>query len=338
MELHYIWEIDSLTMNNPLNFEYEVFKHYYHKGIFARAGIVTHLIAHLRENLQKENRVTEHQEVGLNDDEVVVVWQLAIIAHIMMFIEDLAVICQSIKDGKIEYYNFLDRSGDEDLGVFIRKFYGEIQNASDQDLSKILSFTDVDSFEFVKDDEKEIVLKIIKQMLEKTRTFFNKIILFRENHIKIFRRYKHAGFPIFLAQPFPTPHDLYKNFEFVSLGLTSRGTLGKELTAIPYSSKAIDSYENLEKDIFAFFGTLITYKFICYERNVSGLIPNSKSLFGIKLPASEIAILDEIWKRFESKHPLESRNKTQIGLESMTEFLHWYVDLEENAKRVLNSE
>lgn len=325
-------------MNNPLNFEYEVFKHYYHKGIFARAGMIIHLIDHLRENLQKENRITQHQEMGLNDNETVAFLQLAIIAHIMMFIEDLAVICQSIKDGKIEYYNFLDKSGDEDLGVFIRKFYEGIQIASDQDLCKILSFTDLDSFEFVKDDEKEIVSKIIKQMLEKTKTFFNKIILFRENHIKIFRRYKHAGFPILLAQPFPTSSDLYKNFESVSLGLTSRDALGKELTAIPYSSKAIDSYENLEKDIVAFFGTLITYKFICYERNVNGLIPNSKSLFGLKLPASEIAILDEVWKRFESKHPLEGDSKTQIGLDSMTEFLHWYVDLDNTSKRVLNSE
>ena len=325
-------------MNNPLNFEYEVFKHYYHKGIFARNGIVIHLIDRLRENLQKENRITQHQEIGLNDNEVVAVLQLAIIAHIMMFIEDLAVICQSIKDGKIGYYNFLDKSGDEDLGNFIRKFYEEIKNASNLDLSKILSFTDLDSFEFVKDDEKEIVSKIINQMLEKTKIFFNKIILFRENHITIFRRYKHAGFPILLAQPLPTPSDLYKNFESVSLGLTSRDKLGKEITVIPYSSKAIDSYENLQKDIFAFFGTIITYKFICYERNVSGLIPTSKSLFGLKLLPSEIAILDEIWKRFESKHSLEGRGETQIGLDSMTEFLHWYVYLEKNVKRIFNSE
>ena len=95
-------------MGNPLNFEYEVFKHYYHKGIFARAGIITHLIAHLRENLQKENRITQHQEIGLNDNEAVSVLQLSIITHIMILIEDLAVICQSIKDGKIEYYNFFD--------------------------------------------------------------------------------------------------------------------------------------------------------------------------------------------------------------------------------------
>ena len=323
-------------MNNPLNFEYEVFKHYYHKGIFARSGMITHLIAHLRENLQKQSRTTQHQEIGLNDNEVVGFLQIAIIAHIMMLLEDLAVICQSIKDGKIEYYNFLDKSGDEDLGVFIRKFYAEIKKASDQDLCKILSFVDLDSFEFIKKDEKEIVGKIIKQLLEKTKIFFNKIILFRENHISIFRRYKHAGFPILLAQPMPTPNP-YKNFDFTSLGLTSKEKLGKEITAIPYSSKAIDSYENLEKDIIAFFGTIITYKFICYERNVSGLIPNSKSLFGLKLSLSEITILDEIWKRFESKHPVEG-GKTQIGLDSKMEVLNWYIDLDDNVKRVLNSE
>jgi len=322
-------------MNNPLNFEYEVFKHYYHKGIFARAGIITHLIAHLRENLQKENRITQHQEVGLNDNEVVAVLQLAIIAHIMMFIEDLAVICQSIKDGKIEYYNFLDKSGDEDLGNFIRKFYEETKNATDQDLAKILSLTDLDSFEFILNgEEKQTVSRIIQQMLEKTRIFFDKVILFRENHIEVFRRYKHAGFPILLAQPMPTPSE-YKKFESVSLGLTSRGRLGEELTAIPYSSKAIDSYENLEKDIFAFFGTVITFKMLCYERNVDGLIPNSKSLFGLKLTYSEISILDKIWGRFELKHPFEGEKTTQIGVKSMMEFLHWYVDLDNTSKRVL---
>lgn len=324
-------------MSNPLNFEYEVFKHYYHKGIFARSGIIIHLIDHLRENLQKENRITQHQEIGLNDNEVVAFLQLAIIAHIMMFIEDLAVICKSIKDGKIEYYNFLDKSADEDLGVFIRKFYDEMKTASNQDLSRILSFSDIDSFElFENKEEKETVARIIKQMLEKTRIFFNKIILFRENHIKLFRRYKHAGFPILLAQPIPSPSE-YKNFDFVSLGLTSKGALGKEFTAIPYSSQAIDSYENLGKDIFAFFGTVITFKMLCYERSIDGLIPTTKSSFGLKLSDSEIAILDTIWKRIESKYPLQVEKTAQIRIESMMEFLNWYVDLDNNVKRVLDS-
>lgn len=325
-------------MNNPLNFEYEVLKHYYHKGIFARSGIITHLIDRLRENLQKENRTTQHQEVGLNDNEIVSVLQISIISHIMMFLEDLAVICQSIKDGKIEYYDFLDKSGDDDLGNFIKKFFNEIKNASDQDLSKILSFTDLDSFEFVNENEKKIVSEITKQMLEKIKIFFDKIILFGENHHSIFRRYKHAGFPILLTQPCPKPDELYKNFEFVSLGLTSKGNIGKELTVIPYSSKAIDSYENLVKDIFEFFGTLLTFKFICYERKIDGVIPNSKSLFGLKLTPEEISVLDDVWKRIESKHPLDTTSRTQIGIDSMTEFLRWYVDLDNTSKRVFISE
>ena len=325
-------------MDNPLNFEYEVLKHYYHKGIFARTGIITHLIASLRENLQKENRTTQHQEIALNDNEIVSVLQISIISHIMMFLEDLAVICQSIKDGKIEYYDFLDKSGDDDLGNFIGNFYDKIENVSDQDLAKILSFTDLDSFQFVNENEKKIVSEIMKRILEKTKIFFQKTVLFGKNHHSIFRRYKHAGFPILLSQPCPKPDDLYKNFESVSLGLTSKGNLGKELTAIPFSSKVIDSYENLEKDIFAFFGTLLTFKFICYERNVDGLIPNSKSLFGLKLTPEEISVLDDVWKRFESKHPLDTTSRTNIGISSRTEFLRWYVDLDNTSKRVLDSE
>ena len=322
-------------MSNPLNFEYEILKHYYHKGIFARAGIIVHLITHLRKNLQNVDRTTAHQKIALNDNEAVSVLQISITSHIMMFLEDLAVICQSIKDGKIEYYDFLDKTGDDDLGNFIGNFYGDIGNATDQDLSKILSFGDLDSFELVNETEKKIILEIEKKMLEKTRIFFKKIILFGNNHHSMFRRYKHAGFPILLSQPCPKPDDLYKNFESVTLGLTSKGNIGKELTAIPFSSKAIDSYENLEKDIVAFLGTLLTFKFICYERNIDGLIPTSKSLFGLKLTQEEISVLDDVWKKFESKHPLDITNRTTIGINSKTEYLGWYVDLDNTSKRVL---
>jgi len=321
-------------MNNSLNFEYEVLKHYYHKGMFARAAIIDHFINQIRENLQKKDRIIQHQEFGLNDDEVISIFQLAIIAHIMMFIEDMTVICQSIKEGKIDYYKFLDKSGDEDLGILIRKFYEEIEKISDQDLSKILSYSDLDSFEFVNGGDKEIVSKIIKLILKKTRIFFNKISLFRENHIKIFRRYKHAGFPILLAQKIPTPADLYKNFEFASLGLTSTEKLEQELNAIPFSPKAIDSYENLKKDIMSFLGTVITFKMICIERNVNGLIPNSKNLFSLNLASSEISILDKVWQKFESKHPLQNGGTT-INAKFMTQFLNWYVDLDNTEKRVL---
>lgn len=97
-------------MSNSLDFEWWVLKHYYQKGIFARADLIDILIKNLREFAQKSNRDSQHREFDLNDNEVIALLQLAIIAHIMMFIEDVAIICQSIKDGKIDYYKFLDKS------------------------------------------------------------------------------------------------------------------------------------------------------------------------------------------------------------------------------------
>jgi len=325
-------------LDNPLNFEYEVLKHYYHKGIFARSGIITHLITHLRENANKKNRTTKFQQIGLNDDEILAVLQISIISHIMMFLEDLAVICQSIKDGKIEYYDFLDKSGDEDLGKFISKFYNDIVKASDQDILKILSFTNLDSLDFLEENEKKVIENITKRMLEKIREFFIKIFIFRDNHIKIFRRYKHAGFPIMLNESVPSIEEIYKDFDFVSYGLTSKGNIGKEITVIPYSSKAIDSYENLEKDIFAFFGSVLTFKFICYERNVDGLMPITKSLFGVKLSQEETTTLDEVWKRFEERNPYDDSKRERIDFKTMTEFLHWYTQLDNTSKRMFDSE
>ena len=242
-------------MEQPLGFEYVVLQHYFHKGMWARAGLVDLLIKKLRKYSERENRKIASQQFDLNDSEVIAALQIAILSHIMMFIEDLAIICKSISEGEtIDYYKYLDKSEQEDLGVIISNFWREINQASDDQLSKILSFAEWDSSEYILEDQKMVVSKIINDMMEKTRAFFTKVTMFRENLIKLFRRCKHAGFPILLAQAIPSGIKTYSKFEFVSIALTSPEKLGYEVVPIPYSAKTIESYENLKKDIFSFLG------------------------------------------------------------------------------------
>jgi len=302
--------------------------------MFARAGLIDILIKNLREYSEKSNLTIKAQQFDLNKNEVIATLQIAIVAHIMMFIEDLAVICKSISEGNIGYYKYLDKPGDQDLGEVISNFYSEIESASDETLSKILSYTDVNDCEFVLEIEREIISKIRRQMIEKARAFLNRVIMFRANHIKIFRRYKHAGFPILLAQQVPSDIKAYEQFQFASLGLTSREEPAGEIVPLPYSAKAIESYENLKKDIFSFLGNVITYKLICIERKVHGLFPNNNNLWGLVLSEDEKKVLDNVWERFNAKFPVPE-GQTPNEVITYTEVLRWYEDIENTSKRVL---
>ncbi|HXV66254.1 MAG TPA: hypothetical protein VD731_03355 [Nitrosopumilaceae archaeon] len=308
-------------------------KHYLHKGIWARVGLIDLLIDETRKYSEKLTQGDQSIQFGLTNKEITSALQISIISHIMMLIEDIAVFCKSIGEGKIDYYKYLDSSGDEDLGQIIKKFYDNIKQASDEQIAKILSYADVNSFEIKLNEEKEIVMKIIKLMIGKSREFFERAIFFRENHIKIYRRYKHAGFPILLAQQLPPSGDVYKGYEFAALGLTSRTSLQGEIVPLPYSKKAIESYTNLKKDIFSFLGNVLNYKMICIERKVNGLIPHKNNLFGIKISKKEEEILDDVWKRIEIKHPI-SQGQSEIGVSSQTEILRWYEEIEITSKRL----
>jgi hypothetical protein len=322
-------------MKQPLGFEYAVLQHYFHKGMWARAALVDLLIKQSRKYSERANRKIAFQQFDLNDSEVIAVLQVTIISHIMMFIEDLAIICKSISEGKtIDYYKYLDKSEQEDLGVIISNFWREVNRASDDQLSKILSFAGWDSSEYIVEDEKMVVSKIINDMLGKTRAFFTKVTMFRENHIKLFRRYKHAGFPILLAQAIPSNIKTYGKFEFVSIALTSPEKLSREVVPIPYSAKAIESYENLKKDLFSFLGNVLHFKLICMERRLNAVVPHKDNVFGLKLSEAEITVLDNIWNRLESKdHVPEGKNET--GLISWAEILGWYEQIEDNSRRIL---
>ena len=322
-------------MNKTSDFEYFVLNHYLKKGTFVRNGIIQQLIDDLRKMELKENYCSIPQEYGLNHDEVISSLQIAIISHIMMFIEDLAVISKAISEGKIDYYDYLDKSGDDDLGIVIRKFYENICAVSDETFEKLLSFTDLSNFEFGTTEEKEIIGKIMKKMIERVKIFFNKIIFFRENHIKIFRRYKHAGFPILLIQKIPEVMAKYPDFKFVSVGLTSRENIDEELIPIPYSNKAIESYENIKNDIFSFFGFVLHAKLICLEREVSGLIPHTSHTMTIELSNIEKQTLEKVWKKFEIQHPRDLEGQPSVTVFTTSKILKWYTEIDNSIKRTL---
>ena len=321
-------------MTSVEDFEYYVLKHYMHKGVFARTKIIKQLIEDLRNVENKENYDSKPREGGLNDDEIISAYQIAIISHIMMFIEDVAAISKSISEGKVEYYSYLDKEDDEDLGKVIGLFYGSIIKAPDESFRAMLSYSDLKNFEFANESQKIIIENIIKKIIENVRKFFIKVALFRQNHQKIFRRYKHAGFPILLTQKIPDVMKEYVSYSFVAVGITSRENIAEELVPIPYSKKAIQSYEIITSEILSFLGIISSFKTICIERKVSGIIPNIINTFGVKLTEEENQVLKQVWENFETKHPFDSKKST-FGIATKSEILKWYTEIDKSLVRTI---
>ena len=321
-------------MTDMKDFEFYVLKHYATKGVFVRRGIITQLIEDLKKVENKENYTSITQELGLNDDEVISAFQITIVSHIMMFIEDLATISKSISEGKVEYYNYLDKK-DEDLGDIIKLFYDEIVKAPDETFRKLLSYSDLKNFEFADDSQKDIIENIITRIIENVRKFFNRIVFFIDNHHAVFRRYKHAGLPILFGQKFPELVKEYPSCDFLAVGIVSKDNITDKLIPIPYSKKAIKSYEVITSEIFSFLGLISTFKTLCIERNVSEIIPSVTHTFGVKLTENEIQTLKQVWENFETKHPVSHRSVTN-RIDSKSRILRWYTEIDKNLGRTIS--
>ncbi|MBS3923552.1 MAG: hypothetical protein KGZ37_10475 [Nitrosarchaeum sp.] len=316
------WEIQLLTQ-------------YQKKGLFARRGLIQIFLDEINHNLQKKNRTDTYDKFGLDDNEVVGILQIGLIAHIMMFIEDLAIICTSIKDGTIEYYKFLDAEGDKELGKTIKKFFDSVNTLTEDDVLKILSY-DTSSFNFKSKEEKDILEEIIKKNVEKTQNFLKRLAIFTHNHHKIFRRYKHAGFPIITNVKIPEDIQDYKTYNFMSIAFTSKEELTKEIATLPFSKSVLETYGVLKQDIFEFLGTISMNKSISLIKKINGILPHEYSVFRKILTDSEKHILNDIWKRIEEQYPNVIDNE-KLGTNVNSEFMEWYVNLNKYTKSSFES-
>jgi len=316
-----------------LGIQYEVLKRYHRKGIYARMALIQSFLNEIERIIKKSEKDIEIKRFKLNDDEVLSVLQIGIVSHIMMFIEDLGLLCKGNLSNDINFYKNLDANKENDLGMIIGNFFKSVNRVSDNELKKILGYTELENFaEFLEGNEK-LTSNLIEKNLSLTREFFERVSRFRNDHIAMFRRYKHAGFPIILRTNIPEKQQHYNNFEFMSIAFTSK-ELEKEVTAIPFSYKAVKSYESISKDIFTFLGNIILAKLISIERRISGgIIPTPYDQFNAKYTKDEKNKLDIIWKNIEKKHP-QITSDIGIEIEPDIKYLEWYKNLESFSKRI----
>lgn len=170
--------------------------------------------------------------------------QHEIIAKIMIYIEDLAIISESLLRG-VSYYALLDEkeTSEEtsDVGDMLEKFFKNIEHLSENDFAKIMSLGDPKDYA-ENDDEEQLLKKALKFEKEEFLKVFKKINDFGIEHHKVFRRYKHAGFPMIPGFPTPKPlPDYLKTFEFVSFVFVNKNPLN-EPRILPFSDNVIKMY------------------------------------------------------------------------------------------------
>ncbi|MHB8546468.1 MAG: hypothetical protein ACYDAJ_06850 [Nitrosotalea sp.] len=308
-----------------------VLSQYHRKGLFSRLGLVYLFLDEIKKQSDVKSNNTP-QEHRLNHREIIATLQVGAVAHIMMFIEDLAVICKSIQENNIDYYKYLDNSGDDDLGIIIKNFYFEILSASDADIRKILGYVEPDSYSFENEEDEKFVTQIMQINMNYTRRFFEKIYVFRNSHIKIYRRYKHAGFPLLLGIEIPSSDDtLYKKFDFVSVARTSIADPVKEFTTIPFSNQILESYRNIASDIFMFLASIITSKLMSIERKMCGVLPLMDDIFSENYSEDEDKKLQNLWAMFEQKYPMPQES-IRHETNPKAEYTPWYLEFEKYSK------
>ena len=191
--------------------------------------------------------------------------QHEIIAKIMIYIEDLAIISESLLRG-VNYYTLLDEketseeTSEEtsDVGDILEEFFKNIDHLSENDFAKIMSLGKPQDYA-ADDEEKQLLKKALKFEKEEFLKVFKKINDFGIEHHKVFRRYKHAGFP--MIPGFPTHKSLpdYLNSESVSFVFVNKNPFN-EPRVLPFSDKVLNMYGIMIKGIQSILTDVINNK------------------------------------------------------------------------------
>ena len=316
-----------MGISNKDNFQIYLLQNYHRKGLAGRLGLTHLLIEQITKIYNEKEQDNTDKDFGLNKIEKLSLLQCAIVGYLMMTVEDIALLCTSFLKNNPEYYQYLDRKGEEDLGNIIGKFYSDFESLTNDDIRKILCIVHPDNYEFNSSKEKDAVISSLLKNIKLMRYFIGKTSVFYESHIGIFRRFKHAGFPILFGQNISEQDEIHTNFEFIAYAFTSREKIEDKLTALPFSKKAIESYLIFLIDIYMVIYTIINSRLISLERKIPGVLPHPSNYFSQVLSKDEIDVLEQLDKEFNNKFPSpEEKFHSQLDTLSMTGAWYKYID------------
>ncbi|MGI0015894.1 MAG: hypothetical protein ACREBU_20945, partial [Nitrososphaera sp.] len=168
----------------------------------------------------------------------------------------------------------------------------------------------------------------IASNIEEVKKLLIWIRKFRKTHQQIFRRYKHAGFPVFLylhsKEPYPKSSKTFPLYSMIPAGKDS-----SESYPLPYSDEVIESYKCLIPTIKQLLFDIVENKLACLERGIDRIIP-----FEDYTPEStseeDKSIMSEALNNFYKNNPVRARVSTfKFGGKYPDWFdMSWYSELD----------
>jgi hypothetical protein len=317
---------------------YLLLENYIKSSCPARGILLKHMFKNLNEIIQNRSFVFEGEAISFSKEDLPVlqsIFQIDIIAKIMMYVEDLIIILEAILKAGGDYYGLLDiditKDRDVDVGDRIKKFFQDKDNFSMMDWRKKLSYLNPNN----ETKYSNVIAKLIELNIVAFRDFINNIQIFSETHHRIFRRYKHAGFPFkpgYRSElPYPFTSRRFDSYSMVFVGKTPLA----DLIPLPYADDVIESYRILVPTLQRMIRELVQNKIACIRRRVDGVMPSvSYSPPGTFTPEEnseiELAIIE-----YNEQYP--NRAYSDIYdfpiCEGTVKNMRWYIDLAKNMKK-----
>lgn len=255
--------------------------------------------------------------------------QIEIISMIMMYIEDLIILLESNRLNK-NFYELLDiRSEKElDVGKRIGKFFDSMDSFTLRDWRRILCYVGS------KDPHcSSAINTVFSKNIEAVKTLLKDVESFGQTHHRIFRRFKHAGFPIRYAGKMNLNKIFTLQSEFYTSVFVGKNILN-DLALLPYSEGIIESYLILITTLQFFIRDVLIFRINCILRNVSGIIPSENFLDPFEAMKHENEYI-KARDKFNLAHPKKFFDTNVISKlnDSYLKEMTWYRNYEANRKK-----
>jgi hypothetical protein len=250
--------------------------------------------------------------------------QIDIISKIMMLIEDLAILSESFRSER-NFYDVIYSS--VDLGEEIEKFFQKINNISDDEIYKIMNYATPNQ---IKLDEKSMKLlsKHLNSNVKEIRRFIGQVGEFGNSNHALFKRFKHAGMPLFFGDIRNLSPGFLEGFEFCNI-VSNGSNPFRDVLLIPYSRQALEGYQIIINGLHFILKDMIENRIICIQRGLAGLIPTRRYDLS-NLSPEEVSSMKKIVDDFYAINPpTEIAISHNYNLTIAKEKILWYLNLRE---------
>ena len=249
--------------------------------------------------------------------------QIDIIPKIMMYIEDLAILSKSL----ILQRNFYDIISDcsIDIGEMVGKFFETIDSIPDQEIHKIMSYGDADHFN-LQGKSAKVFNKHLGSNVKELKRMLRQIGDFGTTHHPLFKRFKHAGMPIFCSGIMTSTGFFAGKFDMSNTVPIGPNPL-VDVIPIPYSKQALESYHIIIHALQNILSDIVGNRIICIQRNLTAIIPGQRYDL-TALSQDESQLMKKIKNNFYASNP---PGKIEIidtyNADVKKEKILWYVNL-----------